>query len=118
MPKQLTCTQLYERMCRAFRHAMGARRALTCAAHAATNGDSGLVHNWGNQEAIRLEAHVWARWRRYDAAYLAAYSAAQHREHEAEGRVGAYLWCEHCKPFRDAYDRAQQQRNTCARRSA
>ncbi len=108
MTSQLTCSQVYSKRQRTFRTSMASLHVLTCLAHPATGGDACCVGNWGNDEAQRLSRHVWARWQRYSDASTVAYDAAHHREHEAEGRVGAYLWCKHCKPFHAAYDATQR----------
>lgn len=56
-----------------------------------------LAHNWGNDAARQeldrnehLTSYIFRR-RSRELAII------QHQEHIAEGRVGAYLWCDACQ---------------------
>lgn len=90
-------------------------RRRTRLAHPATEGMPGLIGNWGNEEARRL---LRVEAQRHDRVYRAFHKlsrAAMHRDHIAEGKDGAYRWCEHCDANREAYDRSQQTRIVEAR---
>ena len=62
------CQALGVKRDRAFRTFMRRTMKLARAAHPATGGNECLVHNWGNDEARRIWADGWRRWRSYSAA--------------------------------------------------
>jgi hypothetical protein len=53
---------------RAWRRFMSRTTKLAAIADPRTGGNESLVHNWGNQEARRIWAEGWKRWRAYAEA--------------------------------------------------
>lgn len=60
---------------RAWRRFISRTTKLAAAADPATGGNESLVHNWGNQEARRIWAEGWKRWRAYAEAADKRYNA-------------------------------------------
>lgn len=38
----------------------------------------------------------WSSWHKIDARFHREYNKSMHKQHIAEGRNGAYLWCDAC----------------------
>lgn len=74
-----------------------AKRAAVRRADPETGGCPTMAHNWGNAASRAAVRHFEARSRIYHDLYDAAYAATLHAAHIAEGRGGAYLWCDACR---------------------
>lgn len=98
--REKTAGEVWAQRDRLWRGLEAQRRRLGARAHPETDGNSLLIHNWGNDAARAVEARFWERWRRADGAADRLYKEAEHRAHERAGEAGRYLWCYGCSRHR------------------
>ena len=100
-----TSSTIYGWQERAWRTWSTRRNAAIREAYPETGGNELMVHNWYvcskdaaiSSSASAFVANWWARWYNAKAWFEREYGRAQHRDHVAEGRVGAYMWCVRCQ---------------------
>ena len=88
-----TIQEIYTRRTRAYQASTARATREAMAAHPATGGHWGMVHNWGNDEARAAIERHHVRWARLDAKFDRQYHKALHDTHARNN----YLWCSYCR---------------------